>query len=448
MEFERLHVGAHGYGSAECDLMAVSEFSGEHHPAASHTTTGIAPEAPRAPKAPHELSALADFADNSDLYFAHMMQATPDGVLICGSDLTVLYANRRASDQFQYGQAELRGLPISHLIPGLGTSLLGGAGSFQLDAAISGNRKNGTSFPLELSGYRNSAQLNGAYILFVHDITARVKNQTRQNEIQEQIDETRRLESIGSLSAGIAHEINTPIQFVGDNLDYMSEALAHVFQACQNYSAAQRAQGAQCTYDAQISEISDALTESREGIKQVRDIVLLMKQFAHPGSGGMASTDLNEIVHNVVNICRNRWKHVGKVQLDLQEFLPKVLCRVGQIQQVILNLTMNAIDAIEEEGLAERRICIETDYDENYVTVNISDTGRGIPDDIKAKIFDPFFTTKPVGKGTGQGLALAKDVIIKGHGGRLKLVDKPGFATTFQIQLAKGEILAIDEEDL
>lgn len=392
--------------------------------------------------------ALTDFRDHPDLYFARLMNATPDGVVICRRDLTILYGNQKAALQFQYPQAELRGLFLDTLVPGASNAVAGGCGQFRMETHMKGIRKDGSTFPLELNGYIDGNQLEGTHVMFLHDITVRVKEQTRQNQIQEQIDETRRLESIGSLSAGIAHEINTPIQFVGDNLDYMSEALDPVFEACRNYHNLHQGAEGQVDPSADIQEISDALSESRDGIKQVRDIVTLMKRFAHPGSGGMASADLNEIVQNVANVCRNRWKHVGKMELKLSEFLPKLPCRAGQIQQVILNLTMNAIDAIEEEGLPDRRVCIETDYDENCITIAISDTGPGIPDEIKARVFDPFFTTKPVGKGTGQGLALAKDVIIKGHGGRLQLVEKEGFATTFLISLMKSEIVASTDEDI
>ncbi len=394
------------------------------------------------PKSP----APADFALQPDLYFTHLLEATPDGVLICGRDLRILSANRRAENQFQLSRSEIIGHSVEMLIPGTKSALTNISGRLHPGAPMMARRKDGTTFPAEVHGHVAPALVQGAYILFIHDITARVSAQKQQNQIQEQIDETRRLESIGSLSVGIAHEINTPIQFVGDNLGYMADALEPVFEACRRYCNAQPAPGGTSNIEAEIQEISDALSESREGIKQVRDIVLLMKRFAHPGSGGMSKADLNEIVQNVANVCRNRWKHVGKVDLKLAEFMPKLDCRIGQIQQVILNLTMNAIDAIEEDGLSERRVCIETDYDDNYVMISISDTGPGIPESIRTRIFDPFFTTKPVGKGTGQGLALAKDVIIKGHGGRLQLVEKEGFATTFQILLTKSELVASNEE--
>ena len=138
---------------------------------------------------------------------------------------------------------------------------------------------------------------------------------------------------------------------------------------------------------------------------------------------------------------QNRGKNTADIEANLDPDLPRVRCRKGQVQQVFLNLVINAIDAVDEAGKGRGRIEIETSAEDDYVQIYMSDTGCGVPETLKQKIFDPFFTTKPVGKGTGQGLALAKDTIVKGHGGKLTLVEKDGFATTFLIQLPlKGEL--------
>ncbi len=409
------------------------------------------------PRLPAAGQGLPDFNDYPQTYYDRFMAAAPDGILICDRNLHILDCNQRAADQFGHSRTQLHGLSLEHLIPGAGGSFTHFTGAFHLEAPLNGQRYDGTEFPVEVHGYVDGDQVQGSYVIFTHDITARVKAQNRQHQIQEQIDETRRLEAIGSLSAGIAHEINTPIQFIGDNLGYLSDSLARVFASYRTYYGLHHPQASgsdqhgaalvKTDLDGDIQEISDALRESLEGIKQVRDIVLLMKQFAHPGSGAMAPANLNEIVHNVASICKNRWKHIGRIDLELADHLPKIYCRVGQIQQVILNLILNAIDAIEEDNLENKKILVETNYDTDFVVISISDTGLGIPDHIKNRIFDPFFTTKPVGKGTGQGLALAKDVIMKGHGGRLQLVEKPGYATTFQILLLRSEIVVSNQED-
>ena len=290
------------------------------------------------------------------------------------------------------------------------------------------------------------------------DISKRLHNEERRKQVEQQIDEARRLEAIGALSAGIAHEINTPIQFIGDNLDYLKDALQKIYESYNHYDALRAAVGRGGAYRDELQSIDDfnksidlvsliqeiiaALQESRDGIRQVRDIVLLMKEFAHPGSGEKEETQLNKIIQNVVTLSRNRQKGVAEVELALAEDLPTVRCRHGQIQQVILNIFLNALDAIEEAKPAIGRVCIQTSFDEEYVRITISDNGPGVPKALKEKIFNPFFTTKPVGKGTGQGLALAKDCIVKGHEGRLKLIDVEGFTSTFLIKLPRNPTIS------
>ncbi|MEL7487676.1 MAG: ATP-binding protein, partial [Pseudomonadota bacterium] len=186
---------------------------------------------------------------------------------------------------------------------------------------------------------------------------------------------------------------------------------------------------------ATIAEIAAALTESGDGIRQVRDIVLVMNEFAHPGAAENEATDINRVIDTVVKLSRNRQSEAAEVVVDLALDPPKIMCRRGQIQQVILNIVVNAMDAIDDMEGRNGRILISTHIEADHLVIRISDNGAGVPDDLREKIFDPFFTTKPVGKGTGQGLALAKDCIVKTHNGRLRLVDLEGFATTFQIDL-------------
>ncbi|MEM9705783.1 MAG: ATP-binding protein [Pseudomonadota bacterium] len=281
--------------------------------------------------------------------------------------------------------------------------------------------------------------------------------------MRDQLDETRRLEAIGALSAGIAHEINTPIQFIGDNLAFLQDAAGQLYSAYKLLRSLYEAVGDDPTYTNYISaisdfdnvnnpqaikdDVSDALTESIEGIEQVREIVLVMKDFAHPGSGEKDIGDLNKIINSVIKISRHRHRGVVAIELLLDKHLPAVECRRSQIQQVVLNLVLNSIDAIEEKGGQNHRIRIATEYDRDNIRVLISDTGPGVPASLREKIFDPFFTTKAVGKGTGQGLALAKDFIVNGHNGRLSLETTPGFATTFVIELPRYGDLDFTMED-
>lgn len=382
---------------------------------------------------------------------SEIMAVAPDMIITCNKDFTIHGSNPAAERSLGVRGPTLISHSIDDFLPGLSADLRRRpVGPFFLEERRCCGR-NGETFPVEIRGHVGPIGDKIHYLLFFHDITRRLCADDKRKKMQQQVDEARRLEAIGALSAGIAHEINTPIQFIGDNLDFLEDALKGIHRSYRTYDTLKKAaqEGAVCPdavarvdavnaelkLDALIPEISAALSESREGIKQVRDIVLLMKEFAHPGTDDKDEVDLNAIVKNVVAICRNRRKNIADIELRLDPELPRVRCRKGQVQQVVLNIVLNGIDAIDEKKDGKGLIEIETRPGGDGIQLLISDTGPGVPPSLKEKIFDPFFTTKPVGKGTGQGLALAKDCIIKGHGGKLGLLDKDGFATTFLIEL-------------
>ncbi|MEZ5894634.1 MAG: ATP-binding protein [Parvularculaceae bacterium] len=404
-----------------------------------------------------ELEKAANKFKSVNTLLSEILSVAPDIIITCHGDFTIHGCNRAGETALGLSENALISRSVDDFLPGLSADLKKrGVGPFFLE-----NRRacgvNGDSFPVEIRGHVGPIGDNINYLVFFHDISHRLNADDKRKKMEQQVDEARRLEAIGALSAGIAHEINTPIQFIGDNLDYLEDALRSIHKSYKSYDALKTAaEAASVCCDAVarveelnqsislpnlIKEINAALGESREGIKQVRDIVLLMKEFAHPGTDDKDAVDLNAIVSNVVAICRNRRKHIADVELKLDPALPRVRCRKGQVQQVVLNIVLNAIDAIDEKQSGKGRIEIETRAGEQNVELLISDTGAGVPQSLKEKIFDPFFTTKPVGKGTGQGLALAKDCIVKGHGGKLSLIDKESFATTFLIELPLSRAL-------
>ncbi|MCR6632807.1 MAG: PAS domain S-box protein [Magnetospirillum sp.] len=256
-----------------------------------------------------------------------------------------------------------------------------------------------------------------------------------------------RMASVGQLAAGIAHEINTPIQYIGDNLRFISESIHSVAQAVaagRALAAAAEASAA-ATYaetlanedvDYLVEEIPRAVDQSLEGVGQVARIVLSMKEFSHPGSSSKTMVDINRALDNTVTVARNTWKHVAEVVTDYQPDLPPVPCYAGELNQVFLNIIVNAAHAIEAAGRAgEGRISIATSLRDGSVSIRLSDNGTGIADDIRDKIFDPFFTTKDVGKGTGQGLAISRDVVVVKHGGRIEVESRHGRGTVFTVLL-------------
>jgi len=164
-----------------------------------------------------------------------------------------------------------------------------------------------------------------------------------------------------------------------------------------------------------------------------------MKDFSHPGSDTKQGANLNRAIESTVEVCRNRWKFVAEVELQLASDLPEVPCFLGEFNQVILNLVVNAADAIgdrlEREGGTKGLIQITSKVIDDRVEIRVSDDGGGMPESVARRVFEPFFTTKPIGKGTGQGLPLSRNIIVNKHSGELDFETRPGQGTTFIIRL-------------
>jgi len=277
---------------------------------------------------------------------------------------------------------------------------------------------------------------------------------TESRTREAQLRQAQKLEAIGQLAAGIAHEINTPTQFVSDNVSFfkqswveLSSLLATVrnlhcatepsarLAACSEICAA----AARVDLEYLIREIPKALHETLDGLQRITKIVLAMKEFSHPGSGQKQLTDLNRAIQSTLTVTQNEWKYVADLVTDLDPDLPPVPCLADKFNQAILNLIINATHAIVEATgngrLGKGRITVRTRRDTDQVEVSIADTGGGIPEDIRHRIFEPFFSTKEVGRGTGQGLALAHTAIVKEHNGSIWFQSELGKGTVFFIRL-------------
>lgn len=268
---------------------------------------------------------------------------------------------------------------------------------------------------------------------------------------QAELTQAHKLTAIGQLAAGVAHEINTPIQYVGDNVAFLERVFAHLLPVVE---AAHQLVGGDATALERMREklatvklakvaaqVPRALEQSLEGIARVSKIVGAMKEFSHPSGGEKVEIELRKAVESTVTIARNEWKYVAEVELDIPGDLPPLCCLRDELNQVILNLVVNAAHAIGDvvgDGRNGRGLIrIGARADAHWCEIRISDTGTGIPVDARSKIFDPFFTTKAVGKGTGQGLAIAYNVVVEKHGGTIAFDTELGHGTTFIIRLPR-----------
>jgi PAS domain S-box-containing protein len=321
-------------------------------------------------------------------------------------------------------------------------------------------RKDGTSLPVAYTSAPIEIEegVHGAVIVF-SDISDRKRAEAERQAMEPELRMRQKMEAVGQLAAGIAHEINTPIQYVGDTVRFLQDAFTDLMDLVEVQSELYRAAVAG-TVDEQLlervrqaQEYADveylnerapvAFDRTHDGIRRVARIVRAMRELTHPPSSARELIDLNEAVQTTLVVSANAYKYIADVKTDLG-VLPSVLCHGDDVNQVLLNLIVNAAHAIEEVvGDSGRRgeIRIRTRSEGDQVVISIADTGNGIPDDVAGRVFDPFFTTKQIGKGTGQGLAIARTMIVERHGGSLTFETEPGQGTTFVIGLP----LAVDE---
>ncbi len=290
-----------------------------------------------------------------------------------------------------------------------------------------------------------------------NDRLAKEKALLEQAEMELRL--AQKLEAVGQLAAGIAHEINTPAQYVGDHIEFLISAFNDLGLLIERYQHLHNKVG---EHDAQalledidqlcddvdlpflLEEVPVALKNSVEGVSRISSIVKAMKEFSHPGSEEKLPHDINKAILNTLEVTQNEYKYVAEVKKNLNE-IPKVNCFISDLNQVFLNMIVNAAHAIEEknkktESNKKGVIEVSTYSAGDKVLVEISDTGSGIPENVRGKIFDPFFTTKPVGKGTGQGLAIAHNMIVEKHDGQISFESVEDQGTVFKISIPVNQV--------
>ncbi len=324
-------------------------------------------------------------------------------------------------------------------------SLVAGPAGSHLETEYRLKTRDGTA--LVRSVIASAAAAGGGVTLrgITFDITA-------QRQLELDLQQAQKLESIGRLAAGIAHEINTPVQFVNDSLHFVRDGVGGLQALLAAYRRVLEADGPEAVAAARaaarraddetdgaylLEQVPEAIALSLDGLERVTRIVRSMKEFAHPDGSSMTSVDLNRAVESTLTVARHEYRYVADVVTDFEP-LPPVTCHAGEVNQAILNILVNAAHAIADRvrGTGARgRITVRTRREDGQVRVSITDTGGGIPEALGARVFEPFFTTKGVGRGSGQGLAIARAVVVDKHGGDLRFETTPGEGTTFHLRL-------------
>lgn len=308
--------------------------------------------------------------------------------------------------------------------------------------------KNGQIVTLEVSEciYQHDESPQGI-IGIARDVTKRL-------EMQQRLEQTDRLEALGELAAGIAHEINSPLQYIGDNLRYLDKSFARFTELLEvlhgefvhNLPTAEReridgawkAAKARLKIDKLCAEVPNAIADGLDGVDRVSEIIQSMRFASYPSSGSSALTDVVEAINNAATLTRNEWKYYAELVIDCETNLPPIGCSPGVFSQVLINLIKNAVDAIrsvQQVDSDKGRISVSAGKQCGGVVVLISDSGCGVPRDISKKIFDPFFTTKEVGKGTGQGLYIVHSIVVGKLGGRVDVRSAEGSGTTIELHI-------------
>lgn len=270
-------------------------------------------------------------------------------------------------------------------------------------------------------------------------------------QTQAQLLHAQKMEATGQLAAGVAHEINTPMQYIGDNLHFLRKALRRMLGFAEEVetiaaddstdadtSGRLRSALSRSKLRALQERTSKSVEDALEGVESVSRIVSAMKAFSHPGTDERTPTQLNRLIETTTTVCRTEWKYVAELVLELDPSLPLVLAHGNELNQVLLNLVVNAAHAIGESRNVESEgkgvITISTAREGEYSVIRVADTGCGMPPNVVRRIFEPFFTTKEVGRGTGQGLAISHQIVSQ-HGGTVSVDTAPGTGTCFEIRL-------------
>ena len=401
------------------------------------TNTDLKREAEERGRTEHKLM-------RSETRIRAIVDTAAEGIVTFTSEGEIDSFNRAAQRIFTCSSEEAVGRSFRFLLAN--PDGVEGVEALASQADWDGRRAGGSVFPMSLA--ISSVALGGETFY-----TALIRDLSEERRFQAKLAQAQKLESIGQLAAGIAHEINTPTQYVSDNIRFLGESFNEIVEmlaALQStFTAETQAEligGLKGLRDMLedsdaeflLEEIPMALDQSAKGLASIAGIVRAMKDFSHPGRQTKSRVDISKAIQNTVMVARNEWKYVATIETDFEPNLPAVPCYESEFNQVVLNIVVNAAHALEgaDHGESDQgviRLAARSDGD--FVEVRISDNGCGIPEEVLGRIFDPFFTTKDIGKGTGQGLSIARSVIVEKHGGTIGVESEQGVGTTFILRL-------------
>ena len=401
-------------------------------------------------------------------FLAAVLRSIRDALIMVDRSATVQAVNQAALELVGFEEQELLGAPLSFVL-----EIPEGFGQDQADPDQAKRlfdrlptlapeqtylAKDGSKLPVYFSTTPVLAP-DGQVSALICTVLATPERARAEIELR-QAD---KLESVGRLAAGIAHEINTPVQFVGDSVYFLRSVFGDLeillatyrsmcseLKECGIHDDLLRRVG-RAEQEADLpyltEQIPKACERMIEGVARVATIVRALKRFAHPPDNNRAPADINQALRDTLAVARNEYKYVAEVETDLAP-LPLLDCHISDLNQVFLNLIVNAAHAVQDvvEGTGKLgRIVVRSFVEGHRIVVSISDTGTGIPEEIHTRVFDPFFTTKPAGHGTGQGLAIARHIVVDRHGGRLSFETEAGKGTTFRVGLpSDGSVLGVE----
>lgn len=410
------------------------------------------------------LEKLKNAQDESKQLLAQLnkiFESSPDGIRVIDNDFNVLRVNanylryngisqgtsqtKKCHETTPQKWCHTKGCPLTRIL----------SGETKIEEQVKRTDSKGIIREFMLSAFaltNEDGEIDGI-VEYLRDVT-------QWHQMQTQILHAQKMESIGQLAAGIAHEINTPTQFVGDNISFLKDSFNDLLVLLNKYETvvtditqngylpSHSEQIEQALEEADIDfikeEIPLAITQAEEGTTRISSIVKAMKEFSHPGSEESELFNINQNIQSTVTVARNEWKYVSRVEMDFGFKLPAVRGYPGEFNQTILNMIVNSAHAIETKQAKhpdwKGKIKLKTYSENKNVVIEISDNGNGIPSDVVDRIFDPFFTTKSVGKGTGQGLAIAHSSIVDKHHGTIQVESAIGEGTKFTITLPTVEL--------